>query len=177
LLKNRCVSCAQVISAPEALRGTRVFCPACGAENQLRESATPSGRTLGAALPAVLPSSRLAAERLEDASTVLLAFAYLTGLLALATGAVPVSLGSWPIEWRLLSLLGGALASAVLFVSLKYASEAMRALADVARAATTMEARLERLSAALDPSRSADDTPRQDPRSASEPTQDREPAP
>lgn len=144
-----------MISAPENLRGMRVLCPACGAENQLRDAPGSLAPPLGAALPAVLPSSRLAAERLEDTSTVLLAFAYLTALLALATGTVPLATASWAFEWRVLALLAGALASAVLFVSLKYGSEAMRALADVARATTAMEERLDRVLVALEPAQVA----------------------
>src|SRR5581483_8596810 len=93
-------------------------CPTC--DQALPGSGSASG----------LPSSLVGASRLEDASLVLLAFAYLVGGLA--------------IEWKILAVLAGVLAAAVLFVSLKYASEAMRALADVARAAARMEERLER---------------------------------
>ncbi len=75
---------------------------------------------------------------------MLLAFAYLTGLLAVVTGAAPLFAGQLALEWKVLSALAGALAGAVLFVCLKYASESMRALADVARAAARMEERLDR---------------------------------
>src|SRR5947209_4790429 len=91
-----------------------------------------------------LPSSLVAASRLEDASLVLLAFAYLTGTLAVVTGVAPLFAGQLALEWKILAVLAGVLSGAVLFVSLKYASEAMRALADVARAAARMEERLER---------------------------------
>src|SRR5688572_14981233 len=89
----------------------------------------------GAGAASGLPSSLVAASRLEDASLVLLAFAYLTGALAVVTGAAPLFAGQVPIEWKVIAGLAGVLAGAVLFVTLKYASEAMRALADVARAA------------------------------------------
>lgn len=94
-----------------------------------------------------LPASLVAASRLEDASLVLLAFAYLTGLLALATGLAPLVAGGLTWEWKTLAALAGALAASVLFVTLKYVSEAMRALADVARAAARVEERLDRGSA------------------------------
>jgi hypothetical protein len=91
-----------------------------------------------------LPSSLVAASRLEDASLVLLAFAYLTGILSVVTGMAPLVAGQVALEWKILAALAGVLAGAVLFVSLKYASEAMRALADVARAAARMEERLDK---------------------------------
>jgi hypothetical protein len=90
-----------------------------------------------------LPASLVAASRLDDASLILLAFAYLTGLLALATGVVPLFAGTFALEWKILSTIGGVLAGAVLFVTLKYASEGMRALADVARTAARVEERLQ----------------------------------
>jgi len=107
-------------------------CPTC--DQALPGSGSASG----------LPSSLVAASRLEDASLVLLAFAYLVGALALLTGVAPLFAGGLAIEWKILAVLAGVLAAAVLFVSLKYASEAMRALADVARAAARMEERLDR---------------------------------
>jgi hypothetical protein len=98
----------------------------------------------GAGAPGGLPSSLVAASRLEDASLVLLAFAYLTGALAVVTGFTPLLAGQLAVEWKALAALSGVLAGAVLFVTLKYASEGMRALADVARAAARMEERLDR---------------------------------
>ena len=98
----------------------------------------------GAGAAAGLPSSLVAASRLEDASLVLLAFAYSTGLLAVATGSVPLVSGGLALEWKILALLAGVLAGAVLFVTLKYVSESLRALADVARAAARVEERLDR---------------------------------
>ena len=97
----------------------------------------------GAAGGGGLPASLVAASRLDDASLILLAFAYLTGALALATGAVPLVAGSLALEWKILSTIAGVLAGAVLFVTLKYASEGMRALADVARTAARVEERLQ----------------------------------
>jgi hypothetical protein len=93
-----------------------------------------------------LPASLVAASRLDDASLVLLAFAYLTGALALATGFVPLFAGHLGTEWKILSALAGVLGAAVLFVTLKYVSEGMRALADVARAAARVEEQLDRTS-------------------------------
>src|SRR5579872_6038110 len=90
-----------------------------------------------------LPASLVAASRLDDASLILLAFAYLTGALALATGLVPLFAGNFALEWKILSTIGGVLAGAVLFVTLKYVSEGMRALADVARTAARVEERLQ----------------------------------
>lgn len=91
-----------------------------------------------------LPASLVAASRLDDASLVLLAFAYLTGALALLTGAAPLFARSLAVEWKIFGALAGVLAGAVLFVTLKYASESLRALADVARAAARVEERLDR---------------------------------
>jgi hypothetical protein len=91
-----------------------------------------------------LPASLVAASRLEDASLVLLAFSYLTGALALLTGFAPLVAGGLTWEWKIVAALAGGLGAAVFFVTLKYVSEAMRALADVARAAARVEERLER---------------------------------
>lgn len=90
-----------------------------------------------------LPASLVAAARLDDASLVLLAFAYLTGALALVSGFAPLLVSGIAFEWKVLAALAGALAGAVIFVSLKYVSEAMRSLADVARSAVRIEERLE----------------------------------
>jgi hypothetical protein len=90
-----------------------------------------------------LPASLVAATRLDDASLVLLAFAYLTGGLALVSGIAPLVVSTLPFEWKLLLALAGVLAAAVLFVTLKYASEAMRSLASVARSAARVEERLD----------------------------------
>jgi hypothetical protein len=98
----------------------------------------------GAGAASGLPSSLVAAARREDASLVRLAVAYLTGALAVTTGVAPLFAGQLAIEWKVLAVLAGVLAGAVLFVSLKYASEGMRALADVARAAARVEEKLER---------------------------------
>ena len=86
----------------------------------------------------------MAAARLEDASLVLLAFGYLTGVLALVTGLAPVFVDGLDVAWKVFAALGGALAACVLFVTLKYASEALRAVADMARTTSRLEARLER---------------------------------
>jgi hypothetical protein len=89
----------------------------------------------------------LAARRLEDVSDVLLLAAYGLSLLAVFLGAGPALLASGlATEWRLVSGLGGLLIAAVMFVMLKYVSEATRALADLARAAARIERRLEALS-------------------------------
>jgi hypothetical protein len=95
------------------------------------------------AVGSALPASLVAASRLEDASLVLLAFAYLTGCLALATGLAPLVALHLALEWKVVAALAGTLAGAVLFVTLKYASEALRALADVARSACRVEQRLD----------------------------------
>lgn len=109
----------------------------------------------GAGAGGGLPSSLVAASRLEDASLVLLAFAYLTGALAVLTGVAPLFAGNLAIEWKVVVVLAGVLAGAVLFVTLKYASEGMRALADVARAAARMEERLQATAAKELPVREA----------------------
>ncbi len=86
----------------------------------------------------------MAASRLDDASLVLLAFAYLTGALALVSGFAPlVASSALAFEWKLLAALAGTLAASVLFVTLKYVSEAMKSLASVARSAARVEERLD----------------------------------
>lgn len=97
--------------------------------------------------PRPVQHGSLAARRLEDVSDVLLLFAYGLGFLALALGAGPALIASGiGVEWRFLSALGGLLAAAVVFILLKYAAEATRSLADVARAAARLEAQLDALS-------------------------------
>ncbi|MBI3723802.1 hypothetical protein HY251_07615 [bacterium] len=164
-LRVRCVSCDHVISAPDTLRGKPVPCPLCGGMNEV---------SLPVAAPIERSRSHLAAARLDDASLVLLFFAYVTGALALVTGFAPLIAGQLAVEWKLLSVLAGLLTCAVLFVTLKYLSEAMRALADVSRAAARVEGQIDVLTHALATEPSAEDDA---PRPPEEPPAPEEPAP
>src|SRR5437879_3210256 len=99
MVASRCLEAPGLSSEPR--------CPSCD-------------QPLSGAERALPPS--LVAARLDDASLVLLAFAYSTSALALLTGLVPLVATSLGFEWKVLTALAGALAGAILFVTLKYAS-------------------------------------------------------
>ena len=87
----------------------------------------------------------LAGQRLKDVSTYLLAGAFLHVAAAVTLG-VAFAIGSTlSLPWRLFGVLAGSLLGLSMYLFLKFLSDAMRALADLADLGRSMDARLERL--------------------------------
>lgn len=87
----------------------------------------------------------LAGQRLKDVSTYLLAGAFLH-LAAAITLGVAFAVGSTlSLPWKLFGVLAGALVGLSMYLFLKFLSDAMRALADLADLGRSIDARLERL--------------------------------
>jgi hypothetical protein len=93
----------------------------------------------------------LAGRRLKDVSVYLLAIAYLVLVLAFATALTVVAGTELQPVWKAFAFLGGATAGVGAFVLLKFASDAVRALADVTDLLRSVDVRLEKLEEAKAP--------------------------
>ncbi|MBX3471980.1 MAG: hypothetical protein KF878_34440 [Planctomycetes bacterium] len=87
----------------------------------------------------------LAARRLKDVSVYVLAVAYLVLVLAFVIAGLLVIGTELPPIWKAFGFLAGATAGVVVFVVLKFTSDAVRALADVTDLLRSLDVRLERL--------------------------------
>lgn len=111
-----------------------------------------SGRFPAASLAALHGGglAALAGQRLKDVSTYLLAGAFLH-LAAAITLGVAFAVGSTlSLPWKLFGVLAGALVGLSMYLFLKFLSDAMRALADLADLGRSVDARLERLEASAE---------------------------
>ena len=86
----------------------------------------------GTAFPPVQGASESAKadRRLGDLADLLLAFSYLQGLLLLTPAVVLVLYGPWSLELQLAVLVAAGLIASTLFVTFKFLSELLRALAE-----------------------------------------------
>jgi phage FluMu protein Com len=87
----------------------------------------------------------LAGARLKDVSIYLLGLAYLLLTLALLLGGVLVAGSALAPSWKAFGFLASAMVGVFLFVFLKFLSDAVRALADLADLGRSIDARLQGL--------------------------------
>lgn len=87
----------------------------------------------------------LAGARLKDVSIYLLGLAYLLLTLALLLGGVLVVGSALAPSWKAFGFLSSAMVGVFLFVFLKFLSDAVRALADLADLGRSIDARLQGL--------------------------------
>ncbi len=87
----------------------------------------------------------LAGQRLKDVSTYLLAGAYIHLAAAITLGVAFAAGSTATFAWKLFGVLAGSLVGLGLFLFLKFLSDALRALADLADLGRSIDARLERL--------------------------------
>jgi len=139
-LKNLCVSCEAIITAPLEKRGLEVACPRCGAANVMlaaedledqeqTELARERLHELKRASPVALAQAP-AVRRLRDLSDLLLLFSYVAGLLGLIGGAIPLLSRSLATEWQLLGVTLGGLVAVILFLTFRFLSELVQSQAE-----------------------------------------------
>lgn len=87
----------------------------------------------------------LAGRRLKDVSVYILGMAYLLLALAFVAAGILVAGTGVPPVWKAFAFLAIALGGVLLFVLLKFASDSVRALADVTDLLRSIDVRLERI--------------------------------
>jgi DNA-directed RNA polymerase subunit RPC12/RpoP len=125
MLKNQCVQCGRVITAPASMRGQEVPCQNCGSLNvmvatadQLQQISSREKLKLGPAMSEQLASVK----SLYDLSDLLLLFAYVIVSLLFLAGAAPLVLGQGTTEFQVFCFIGGAVSGVFMFVTFKFLS-------------------------------------------------------
>jgi hypothetical protein len=136
MLKNLCVQCDQMITAPDDLRGQEVPCQNCGSLNVLinAESAAHQSNPKRLLerhahdLGPVVNEQTASVKSLHDLSDLLLLFAYIIALLLLAAGATPFFLGQGGQEFQILCFISGAISGILVFITFKFLSGLLQAV-------------------------------------------------